>query len=204
MELAVATSEGKERIIEVSDSAFGREYNRDLVHQTVVAYLAGRRQGTSAQKNRSSVSGGGRKPFRQKGTGRARAGTTRSPLWRSGGVTFAGQPRNFSKKLNRKMYRAALSSILSELARQDRLLVVDNFDIETPRTKALLEKLAEFRLLDALIINEPLDENLYLSSRNVKGVVVCNVAGVNPVSLINSPKIIMTVPALRKIEEVLS
>ena len=204
MELAVFSPEGKERMIEVSDKAFGRKYNQDLVHQSVVAYLAGGRQGTSAQKNRSAVSGGGRKPFRQKGTGRARAGTTRSPIWRSGGGTFAGGLQNFSKKLNRKMYRAALSSILSELARQSRLLIVDEFSVETPRTRVLLEKLAEFGLLDALIVSEPLDKNLYLSSRNINGVEVCDVAGVNPVRLINSPKVIMSVSALKKIEEVLS
>ena len=204
MELAISAPGGKERKIEVSDKAFGREFNQDLVHQSVVAYLAGGRQGTSAQKNRSAVSGGGRKPYRQKGTGRARAGTTRSPIWRSGGVTFAGRVQNFSKKLNRKMYRAALSSILSELARQDRLLIVDEFSVETPRTKKLLEKLAEFDLFDALIVSEPLDKNLYLSSRNVKGVDVCDVAGVNPVRLINSSKVIMSISALQKIEEVLS
>ena len=204
MELAISAPGGKERKIEVSDKAFGREFNQDLVHQSVVAYLAGGRQGTSAQKNRSAVSGGGRKPFRQKGTGRARAGTTRSPIWRSGGVTFAGREQNFSKKLNRKMYRAALSSILSELARQDRLLIVDEFSVETPRTKKLLEKLAEFDLFDALIVSEPLDKNLYLSSRNVKGVDVCDVAGVNPVRLINCSKVIMSISALQKIEEVLS
>jgi large subunit ribosomal protein L4 len=165
--------------------------------------LAGARQGTRAQKNRSAVSGGGRKPFRQKGTGRARAGTIRSPIWRGGGVTFAAQPQDHSQKLNRKMYRSAMRSIVSELARQDRLIVVQDFSLETPKTKALIAKLAEFGLSEALIVTEEVNENLYLSSRNLHKVEVCDAAAVDPVSLINFDKVLVTVAALKKLEEIL-
>ena len=203
MEFAIVTPKGNEGTVQVSEAAFGKEFNQDLVHQTVVAFLAGARQGTRAQKNRSAVSGGGRKPFRQKGTGRARAGTIRSPIWRGGGVTFAAQPQDHSQKLNRKMYRSALRSIVSELARQDRLIVVQDFSLETPKTKALIAKLAEFGLREALIVTEEVNENLYLSSRNLHKVEVCDAAALDPVSLINFNKVLVTVAALKKLEEIL-
>jgi len=203
MELAIATPKGNKGTVEVSDVTFGKEFNQDLIHQTVVAFLAGARQGTKAQKNRSAVSGGGRKPFRQKGTGRARAGTIRSPLWRSGGVTFAAQPRDHSQKLNKKMYRSAMQSILSELARQERLIIVQDFELEAPKTKALVAKLGEFGLSEALIVTEEVNENLYLSSRNLHKVEVCDSAALDPVSLINFDKVVVTVAALKKIEEIL-
>jgi large subunit ribosomal protein L4 len=203
MELAIATPKGNKGTVEVSETTFGTEFNQDLIHQAVVAFLAGARQGTKAQKNRSAVSGGGRKPFRQKGTGRARAGTIRSPLWRSGGVTFAAQPQDHSQKINRKMYRSALRSILSELARQERLIVVEKFDLDAPKTKGLVSKLAEFGLNEALIVTEDVSENLYLSSRNLHKVEVCDSAAVDPVSLINFDKVVVTVAALKKLEEIL-
>jgi len=203
MELNIATAKGNSGTVEVSDVAFGKEFNQDLVHQAVTAYLAGARQGTRAQKNRAAVSGGGRKPWSQKGSGRARAGTIRSPIWRSGGVTFAAQPQDHSQKLNRKMYRAALRSILSELARQERLVVVEEFDLDAPKTKALVQKLGDFDLQDVLIVTEEVSENLYLSSRNLHKVDVRDVVGVDPVSLIRFEKVLVTVPALKKIEEML-
>lgn len=203
MELNIATPGGSSGTIVVSEAAFGREFNEDLVHQAVVAYLAGGRQGTRAQKTRSEVSGGGKKPWRQKGTGRARAGTIRSPLWRSGGVTFAARPQDHSQKLNRKMYRAALRSILSELARQQRLIVVESFSVDTPKTKALVKQLADYGLRDALIITDDVNENLYLSARNLHAVDVRDPQGVDPVSLIHFEKVLVTVPALKKIEEML-
>jgi large subunit ribosomal protein L4 len=203
MELAIATPQGSSGTVEVSENAFGKEFNQDLVHQAVVAFLAGARQGTRAQKNRSAVSGGGKKPFRQKGTGRARAGTIRSPLWRSGGVTFAAQPQDHSQKLNRKMYRAAMRSILSELARQERLVVVEEFAVDAPKTKNLIAKLAEYDITAALIITEEVDENLYLASRNLHRVDVCDAAGTDPVSLINSAVVMVTVASLKKFEDIL-
>ena len=203
MELAIATPQGSSGTVEVSENAFGKEFNQDLVHQAVVAFLAGARQGTRAQKNRSAVSGGGKKPFRQKGTGRARAGTIRSPLWRSGGVTFAAQPQDHSQKLNRKMYRAAMRSILSELARQERLVVVEAFSVDAPKTKSLIAKLAEYDITAALIVTEEVDENLYLASRNLYRVDVCDAAGADPVSLINSAVVMVTVASLKKFEEIL-
>ena len=203
MELAIATPKGNKGTVEVSEAPFGREFNQDLIHQTVVAFLAGARQGTKAQKNRSAVSGGGRKPFRQKGTGRARAGTIRSPLWRSGGVTFAAQPQDHSQKLNRKMYRSAMQSIVSELARQERLIVVEKFELKEPKTKGLVAKLAQFGLSEALIVTEEVSENLYLASRNLYKVDVCDTAALDPVSLINFDKVVVTVAALKKLEEIL-
>jgi len=188
--------------VEVAESAFGKEFNEALVHQVVTAYMAGGRQGTKAQKTRSEVAGGGAKPFRQKGTGRARAGTTRSPIWRTGGVTFAAKPRNYSQKVNKKMYRAAMRSILSELVRQERLVVVENFSVEAPKTKQFLAKMKEFDLSNALVVTEDVDQNLYLSSRNVPHVDVIDAAGIDPVSLIGFDKVVMTVAALKKIEEV--
>jgi len=204
MELAIATPKGNKGTIEVSELAFGTEFNQDLVHQTVVAFLAGGRQGTRGQKNRAAVSGGGRKPFRQKGTGRARAGTIRGPIWRGGGVTFAAQPQDHSQKLNRKMYRSAMRSILSELARQERLVVVEEFDLDAPKTKHLIAKLQEYSLTDVMIVTEEVSENLYLSSRNLHKVDVRDAAAVDPVSLINFEKVLVTVPALKKLEEILA
>lgn len=190
--------------VEVSDLAFGKEFNEALVHQVVTAYMAGGRQGTKAQKNRSAVSGGGAKPFRQKGTGRARAGTSRSPLWRAGGVTFAAQSRNFAQKVNKKMYRAAMRCILSELVRQERLVVVEDFRLEAPKTKQFVAKLEELKLDNALLITENVEQNLYLAARNVPHVDVRDAAGIDPVSLIGFEKVLVTVPALKKIEEVLA
>ena len=204
MELSIATPKGIKGTVEVSEAAFGMEFNHDLVHQAVVTFLAGARQGTRAQKNRAAVSGGGRKPFAQKGTGRARAGTIRGPIWRGGGVTFAAQPQDHSQKINRKMYRSAMRSIVSELARQDRLVVVNDFDVDAPKTKGLIAKLAEYGLQQALIVTEEVSENLYLSSRNLHKVDVRDAAAIDPVSLINSDKVIVTIAALKKIEEILA
>jgi large subunit ribosomal protein L4 len=190
--------------VEVADTAFSREYNEALVHQVVVAYMAGARQGSRAQKNRSAVSGGGKKPWRQKGTGRARAGTTRSPIWRSGGVTFAAQPQDHSTKVNRKMYRGALRCIISELIRQQRLVAVEAFAIEAPKTKALVAQLKDLEISNGLIITEEVDENLFLAARNVKAVDVRDVDGIDPVSLISYDKVLITVPALKKLEEALA
>lgn len=203
MELNIATPKGNEGTVTVSDIAFGKEFNQDLVHQAVTAYLAGARQGTKAQKNRAAVAGGGKKPWRQKGTGRARAGTTRSPIWRGGGVTFAARPQDHSVKLNRKMYRAALRSIFSELARQERLVVVESFEVEAPKTKGLVAKLGEYGLDNVLIVTEEVNENLYLSARNLHQVDVRDVDGVDPVALIGYEKVLVTVPALKKVEELL-
>lgn len=204
MELNIATPTGNSGTVQVSDVAFGREFNQDLVHQMVTAYLAGARQGTRAQKTRSDVSGGGKKPFKQKGTGRARAGTIRSPIWRGGGTTFAARPQDHSQKLNKKMYRAGMQSIVSELARQERLIVVESVDLEAPKTRGLIAKLAEFGLKEALIVTEDVTENLYLASRNIYKVDVRDAAAVDPVSLINFDKVVVTVAALKKLEEILA
>lgn len=206
MELALALPGKKagDEKISLSDDAFGREYNEPLVHQTVVTFLAGARQGTVKQKTRSEVSGGGRKPWRQKGTGRARAGTIRSPIWRSGGVTFAARPQDHSKKLNKKMYRGAMQCILSELIRQDRLIVVNEFALESHKTKDLVSKLQEFSLDNVLIVGETVEENLYLAARNLHKVDVIDVTGIDPVSLIGFENVLITVPALKKVEEMLS
>lgn len=189
--------------VSVSDVAFAREFNEDLVHQVVTAYLAGARQGTRAQKNRSDVRGGGKKPWRQKGTGRARAGTIRSPIWRSGGVTFAARPQDHSQKVNRKMYQAALRSIMSELARQDRLIVVEDLSLEQPKTKLLVKQLADYGLDNVLIVSAEVGENLYLAARNLHKVDVRDVDGVDPVSLIAYDKVMVTVDAVKKFEEML-
>ena len=189
--------------VSVSDVAFAREYNEDLVHQVVTAYMAGARQGTRAQKNRADVRGGGKKPWRQKGTGRARAGTIRSPIWRSGGVTFAAQPQDHSQKVNRKMYRAALRSIMSELARQDRLMVVESLDLEAPKTKLLAKQLGEYGVDNVLIVSAEVGENLYLAARNLHKVDVRDVDGIDPVSLIGHDKVMVTVDAVKKFEEML-
>ncbi|MCB1788053.1 MAG: 50S ribosomal protein L4 [Gammaproteobacteria bacterium] len=190
--------------IQVSDVVFGAEYKKSLVHQVVVAYMAAARAGTKAQKNRAAVSGGGAKPFRQKGTGRARQGTIRSPLFRTGGVTFAAQPRSYEQKVNRKMYRGALRSILSELVRQDRLVVVDAFTVDSPKTKTLLGKLTEMDAKDALIVTERFDENLLLASRNLYNVDARALNEVDPVSLIGFDKVVITSGALKALEEKLA
>ncbi len=204
MELSVVKPGSSEAgTVSVSDVAFAREYNEDLVHQVVTAYMAGARQGTRAQKNRAAVSGGGKKPWRQKGTGRARAGTSSSPIWRTGGVTFAAQPQDHSQKVNRKMYRAAMRSIMSELARQDRLLVVESLDIEAPKTKLLVQQLGQFGLDNVLIVSAEVGENLYLAARNLHKVDVRDVEGIDPLSLIGHDKVMVTVDAVKKIEEML-
>ncbi len=189
--------------VSVSDATFAREYNEDLVHQVVTAFMSGARQGTRAQKNRADVRGGGAKPWRQKGTGRARAGTRSSPIWRSGGVTFAAQPQDHAQKVNRKMYRAALRSIMSELARQDRLIVVESLDMDEPKTKVLVKQLGEFGLDNVLIVSAELNTNLYLASRNLHKVDVRDVASVDPVSLIAYDKVMVTIDAVKKFEEML-
>lgn len=187
--------------VEVSDATFGKEFNESLVHQVVTAYFAAGRQGTRAQKTRAEVRGGGKKPWRQKGTGRARAGTIRSPLWRSGGVTFAARPQDYTQKVNRKMYRAAMRSILSELVRQERLVVVDSIAVDTPKTKQLIAKLKDLDLEKALIVTEDIDEKLFLAARNIPYVDVVDVAAADPVSLVAFDKVLVTVSALRKFEE---
>jgi len=189
--------------VSVSEVAFGKEFNEALVHQVVVAYMAAGRQGTKAQKNRSEVSGGGKKPWRQKGTGRARAGSIRSPIWRGGGVTFAAKNRDFSQKVNKKMYRGALQCILSELVRQERLVVVDEFTVDSPKTKGLVAKLQDYNTNNALIISEDVTENLYLAARNLPKVEVRDVQAIDPVSLIAYEKVLVTVDALKKLEEAL-
>ena len=204
MELSVLKSGSSEAgSVSVSDVTFAREYNEDLVHQVVTAYMAGARQGTRGQKNRAAVSGGGKKPWRQKGTGRARAGTIRSPIWRGGGVTFAAQPQDHGQKVNRKMYRAAMQSIMSELARQDRLMVVESLDLEAPKTKLLVKQLSEYGVQNVLIVSAEVDENLYLAARNLHAVDVLDVEGVNPLSLIGHDKVMITVDAVKKFEEML-
>jgi len=205
VELNIATLEGGSAgKVQVSDTAFGRAYNEDLVHQAVTAYLSGGRQGSRAQKNRSEVSGGGKKPWKQKGSGRARAGSTRSPIWRTGGVTFAARPQDHSQKLNRKMYRAALQSILSELARQDRLVVVEKIELDQPKTKLLQQKLHALKLDNVLIVSDEVSENLYLSARNLPNVDVRDVSDADPVSLVRFDKVLITVPAVKKFDEVLA
>ncbi|MFD1261779.1 MULTISPECIES: 50S ribosomal protein L4 [Entomomonas] len=190
--------------IEVNQAVFDAKYNETLIHQAVVAYMAAGRQGTRAQKTRAEVSGGGKKPWRQKGTGRARAGSTRSPIWRSGGTTFAAKPQDHSQKINRKMYRAAIRSILSELARTDRLVVVENFAVDAPKTKELVNKLQALELKDVLIITDAFDTNLWLAARNLPHVDYVEASGSDPVSLIAYEKVLITVPAIKKIEEVLA
>merc|ERR1712093_937040 len=189
--------------IDVSDAIFAYDYNEGLIHQAVTTYMNNSRSGNSAQKTRSEVSGGGKKPWRQKGTGRARAGTIRSPIWRSGGVTFASKPRGFEQKVNRKMYRAAMRSIFSELVRQERLVVVDDMNVDTPKTKAFTAKLSDLGVSNALILSDSVEQNLHLASRNIPHVDVRDVAGLDPVSLVASEKVVVTVPALKKIEEML-
>ena len=194
-------SSTKNQDINISDNAFSKDFNESLVHQAVVSFMAGSRQGTSKQKTRSEVRGGGKKPYRQKGTGRARAGTIRSPLWRGGGVTFASRPRDFSKKINKKMYRAAIKSIFSELVRQNRLVAIEKPVLKKPKTKEIANFLNEFSLSKVLIITDELDMNLYLSARNIPNVDVISVREINPINLLKPQKVAVTSEALKQIEE---
>ena len=200
MELVVKDAQA----LSVSETTFGREFNEALVHQVVVAYASAARQGSRAQKTRAEIAGSGKKPWRQKGTGRARSGSIKSPIWRSGGVTFAAKPQDHSQKVNRKMYRGALKSIFSELVRQERLIVVENFTVEAPKTKLLTQKLNEMNLNDVLIITSEVDENLFLAARNLYKVDVRDVAGIDPVSLIAFDKVVITVDAVKQVEEKLA
>ena len=193
--------QGKKSSVELSDAPFGADFNEPLVHQIVTAYLAGQRQGNKAQKNRSQVRGGGAKPWRQKGTGRARAGTSRSPLWVGGGQTFAASPRDFTQKVNRKMYRGAMRSMLSELVRQDRLLLTEKFSVSAPKTKELVAKLDKLKLGSALIVVEGFDRDLLLAARNLPAVEVQDAQSVDPVNLIKYDKVLMTVAAVKLLEE---
>ncbi len=205
MELKTISPSGETlAAVEVSDATFGQEFNESLVHQVVVAYMAAARAGTKAQKTRSQVSGGGAKPWRQKGSGRARAGTIRSPLWRGGGKTFAATPRDYEQKVNRKMYRGAMRSILSELVRQERLVVVDSFAVDAPKTKQLVGKLKDMGLDNVLIVDSEISDNLFLASRNLINVEVCAGNRINPVSLVRFDKVLITTAALKQVEEGLS
>jgi large subunit ribosomal protein L4 len=197
MELAVAGGNA----IKVSEATFGRDFSEPLVHQVVTAYLAGARAGTKAQKNRSDVRGGGRKPWRQKGTGRARSGTIRSPIWRGGGATFAARPQDHTQKVNRKMYRGALQAILSELVRQERLIVLDSIELSEPKTSEILAKLNELGFEKGLIVTPEVEGNLFLATRNIPNVYALDVASLDPVSLVGADKVVMTVDAVKKIEE---
>jgi large subunit ribosomal protein L4 len=198
MELNVADTGNT---IRVSDQAFGRDFNEALVHQVVTAYLAGGRSGAKAQKSRSDVRGGGAKPWRQKGTGRARAGTIRSPIWRSGGVTFAARPRSYQQKLNKKMYRAALRAIVSELARQGRLVVAERFTVDAPKTRELLAKLKELSLGRVLIVTEAVDHDLVLAARNLPEVDITDVSGLDPVRLMRFDQVLVSLPAIKRMED---
>jgi len=197
MELAVSGGSA----IEVSNATFGRDFSEALVHQVVTAYLAGSRTGTKAQKTRSDVRGGGKRPWRQKGTGRARAGTIRSPLWRGGGRTFAARPQDHSQKVNRKMYRGALQAILSELVRQERLIVLDGLELKAPKTAELMKKLSKLDFAKGLIVTAEVESNLFLAARNIPNVYALDVTALDPVSLVAADKVIMTVDAVKKIEE---
>lgn len=190
--------------VDVADDAFGAAFNEPLVHQVVTAFLAGARAGTKKQKNRSDVRGGGTKPWRQKGTGRARAGTIRSPIWVGGGRTFAARPRDYKQKVNKKMYRAALRSVMSELVRQDRLIVVESIEMKAPKTKELAQRLKKMDLENVLIVNEAFDEKVFLSARNLPDVGICDVNSVDPVVLMRFNNVLITLPALKLLEERLS
>ena len=203
MELGLTNDNGKASgKINVSDTTFGRDFNETLIHQIVVAHLAGARAGTHAQKTRSQVRGGGKKPWRQKGTGRARAGTIRSPIWRGGGTTFAAVKGDYSQKVNKKMYRSAMRCILSELVRQERLIVVKEFDTDSPKTKDMIGKLDSLGLKDVLVISESASDNLHLATRNLSKVAVCDASSADPVSLIGFEKVLMTEDAVKKFEEI--
>lgn len=189
------------KAVTLDDAVFGKDYNESLVHQAVVAYMAAGRSGTKAQKSRSDVSGGGAKPWRQKGTGRARAGTSRGPIWRKGGVTFAARPRDYSKKLNKKMYRAAMCSIFSELVRTDSLLIVDGFDVKEPKTKAMVVRLEGLGVVDVLLLSDKGDRNVELSARNIPNCETLTVSGINPVSLVSHDKVVITSSAVKEVQE---
>ena len=198
------TLHNSSKTVSVSDAAFGAEFNETLVHQLVVSFMSAARAGTKAQKTRSDVSGGGAKPFAQKGTGRARAGTIRSPLWRSGGVTFAARPRDYSKKLNKKMYRVGMRSIVSELVRQDRLVLVEEMSVAEPKTKLMVAKMAELQVVNGLVLTDGLDSGLYLAARNIPNLLVMDVNVVDPLHLVKYEKVVMDEAALKKLEERLS
>lgn len=187
--------------VDVADSAFGVDFNEPLIHQVVSAFLAGGRAGTKAQKNRSDARGGGAKPWRQKGTGRARAGTIRSPIWVGGGRTFAARPRDFSQKVNRKMYRAALRSLFSELVRQDRLVITESIEMKAPKTREMAALLKSKGVDNVLIVNEAFDEKVFLSARNLPNVGICDAGSIDPVVLMRFDKVLITLPALKLIEE---
>lgn len=200
--MKIDNSNGK--AVTLSDDVFAVDYNETLVHQAVVTYMAGGRSGTKAQKNRSDVSGGGAKPWRQKGTGRARAGTSRGPLWRSGGVTFAARPRDYSKKLNKKMYRAAMRSIFSELVRSESLVIVDDLSVSEPKTKVMVSKLGALDVSNVLLVSDSFDGDVLLSARNIPNCEVLEVSNLNPVSLVAHDKVVITSAAITKVEEWLS
>ncbi len=201
MDIAIHQSKKK---VSVSDDAFGAEFNEALVHQLVVSYMSGARAGTRAQKNRAAASGGGAKPWRQKGTGRARAGTIRSPIWRSGGVTFAASPKDHSKKLNKKMYRVGMRSLVSELLRQHRLILISELGVSEPKTKVMNQKLNDLGVSNALILTDGLDSSVYLAARNIPNVQVMDVAIVDPLSLVSREHVVIDQAALKKLEERLS
>jgi len=201
MDIAIHNSNKK---VSVSDDAFAASFNEALVHQLVVSYMAGARAGSKAQKTRSQVSGGGAKPWRQKGTGRARAGTIRSPIWRSGGVTFAATPRDYSQKLNKKMYRAGMRSLVSELVRQDRLILIDKLGVTEPKTRQMKARLEELGINDALVLTDGLDSTVYLAARNIPNIQVMDISIVDPVSLLQQEKVVIDEAALKKLEERLS
>lgn len=196
--MKLKTQSGK--AVSLSDATFARDFNEGLVHQAVVAYMAGGRAGSKANKSRSEVRGGGAKPWNQKGTGRARAGTIRSPIWRSGGVTFAAKPRDYSQKMNRKQYRAAMQCIFSELVRQQRLVLVDKFTVDEVKTRTVVNKLKELSLHNVLIVTEDVDEKLYLSVRNIPYIGICDVEALDPASLVRFEKVLMTVDVAKKLE----
>ncbi len=204
MQIELKSLNGKTGSVELNDAVFGADYNENLVHQVVVAYQAAGRQGTKGQKNRSAVAGGGAKPWRQKGTGRARAGTASSPIWRSGGVTFAATRRDFSQKVNKKMYRAAIRSIFSELVRKERLVVVDSIKVDEPKTKAFLTKFDDFAGHSLLLVDDEINVDTYLSARNVAGVNVTDTVAIDPVSLVKHDFVVVTENAVKHIEEWLS
>ena len=205
MELILTTASGdaSQQTVEVSEETFNKDFNEALVHQVVTAYLAGARAGTKGQKNRAAVSGGGAKPWRQKGTGRARSGTIRSPIWRSGGTTFAATNRDFSQKVNRKMYRSAMTSIVSELVRQERFVILTDLKMDGPKTKELAETLKSLNADNALIVTSDFEQNIYLSSRNLINIEYTDAQHVNPVNLVRYEKIVITADALKKVEEML-
>jgi large subunit ribosomal protein L4 len=202
--MEIKISGAKSKKLEISDAVFACEFNEPLIHQVVTAYMAAGRAGTHAQKNRAAVRGGGIKPWRQKGTGRARAGTIRSPIWRKGGVTFAAQPTSYAQKVNKKMYRGAVRAIFSELIRADRLITLDALTLDTHKTKDLLKKLETLKIDgNVLVITEAVEKNLYLAARNLPNVEVRDVIAIDPVTLVSASQVIITVAALKQIEELL-